>query len=402
MADTIESSYQAAIDGGSINGAVICATDAEGRFVYNKAIGERTLLSGEKKPQQIDDVLFLASATKLITTIAALQCVEDGLLELKGDVSAIAPELAALNVLTGWADDETPLLEQQTRPITLEMLLTHSSGLNHDFLYPDIGKWTSRFLEVSNDDRLPVEGIFKHPLGFQPGSGWMYGPGIDWAGRIVERVTGRSLGENIQQRIFDPLGIRDAEFYPVMREDLKARQVDRNPADPEGVGLAVAGSRGNLNLRTKGHFGGQGLYMTAIDYTKILHSLLANNGKILQSVTIDGMFEHHLGPKETVGQQAALASPMGALFRLGVSAGTSMGHGLGGMLILEDLDGWHGERTMAWGGGLTFVWFIDRKNDLCGVGAVLSAIPVNGDIIAALKRTFREDIYKKRAVWKTQ
>ena len=95
MADNIETAFQAAIDSGKINGAVICATDAEGHFVYDKALGQRSLLSGEKLPQQLDDVLFLASATKLITAIAALQCVEDGLLTLTGR-SVDSPRLSSL------------------------------------------------------------------------------------------------------------------------------------------------------------------------------------------------------------------------------------------------------------------------------------------------------------------
>src|ERR1700759_5050475 len=124
MADDIETSFQAAIDSGKINGAVICATDAEGRFVYDKALGERTLLSGEKRPQQLDDVLFLASATKLITAVAAMQCVEDGLLTLTGDLSSVAPELAAKQVITGSSEDGQSFnLEPAARPITLEMLL---------------------------------------------------------------------------------------------------------------------------------------------------------------------------------------------------------------------------------------------------------------------------------------
>ncbi|RDL42417.1 uncharacterized protein BP5553_02396 [Venustampulla echinocandica] len=212
MADDIETSFQAAIDAGKINGAVLCATDAEGRFAYDKALGERSLLSGEKRPQQLDDVLYLASATKLITAIAALQCVEDGLLTLAGDLSAIAPELAAKQVLTGFSDDgETPLLEPPARPITLEMLLTHSSGVSYDFLHPLVGRWREKFAPLPPDGaRRPVEEAFSYPLAFQPGAGWMYGPGLDWAGRVVERVTGCTLGEHMQQRIFGPLGITDA------------------------------------------------------------------------------------------------------------------------------------------------------------------------------------------------
>ncbi|KAJ5464168.1 Beta-lactamase-related protein [Penicillium sp. IBT 31633x] len=132
----METSFEAAINTGKINGAVICATDAEGQFVYNKAFGERTLLSGEKKPQQIDDVLYLASATKLITTIAALQCVEDGLLTLDGDLSSSLPELATKQVLTGFADDDSPQLEPPAPPITLKMLLSHSSGTCYHFMNP--------------------------------------------------------------------------------------------------------------------------------------------------------------------------------------------------------------------------------------------------------------------------
>jgi CubicO group peptidase (beta-lactamase class C family) len=154
MADDIETSFQAGIDAGKINGVIICATDAEGRFVYEKALGERTLLSGEKRPQRLDDVLYLASATKLITTIAALQCVEDGLLTLTGDLSSVAPELAAKQVITGFSDDgETPLLEPPARPITLEMLLTHSCGISYDFLNPHVAQWRDKFAPPPDDER---------------------------------------------------------------------------------------------------------------------------------------------------------------------------------------------------------------------------------------------------------
>ncbi|KAF7556586.1 hypothetical protein G7Z17_g1354 [Cylindrodendrum hubeiense] len=400
MADNIETSFQAAIDAGKINGAVICATDAEGRFVYDSALGERTLLSGEKQPQRLDDVLYLASATKLLASIAALQCVDDGLLTLTGDLSSVAPEFAGKQVITGFADDgETPLLEPAVRPITLEMLLTHTSGFNYDFIDPQVGKWQQKFNPVEGK-RRPVEEAFSHPLGFQPGTSWMYGTGLDWAGRIVERVTGRTLGEYMQQRIFDPLGITDAQFYPVTREDLRARLVDLNPQDPDHLGLAVLGGHGDSNKRSRGDFGGHGLFMPGEDYVKVLRSLLANDGKLLKPATVDDMFQNHLGPEATAGHQAALVSPMGVFFRTGVDLEIKAGYGLGGLLTLEDVDGWYGERTLTWGGGLTLAWFIDRKNNLCGVGAVQATLPVDGGVVADLKHTFRHDIYSKYAAWK--
>lgn len=403
MADDIETSFQAFIDAGRINGAVICATDTEGHFVYNKALGQRTLLSGEKRPQQLDDVLYLASATKLVTAIAALQCVEDGLLTLTGDLSSVAPDLAAKQVLTGFSEDgETPILEPPARPVTLEMLLTHSSGVCYHFLTPHIAKWREKFAPPQESDHLSVEELFCYPLGFQPGTDFMYGPGLDWAGRVVERVTGRTLGEQMQQRIFDPLGINDAQFYPVTREDLRARLVDLNPDDPEVQGRAVLGGSADMNKRGRGDFGGHGLFMSGVSYLKILHSLLANDGKLLKPATVDDMFQHHLSPQATAGHQTALASPMGHFLRVGLDAGTKLGQSLGGLLTLQDVDGGYGEGTLTWGGGMTLIWFIDRKNGFCGVGAIQASLPFDTDAVMALRQTFRRDIYRKYAAFKGQ
>ncbi|GJN73047.1 transesterase (LovD) [Purpureocillium lilacinum] len=403
---SIEAAFGAAIDAGKIHGAVICAADATGRFVYDRALGERTLLSGEKRPEQLDDVLYLASATKLITAVAAMQCVDDGLLTLRGDVAALAPELASKQVLTGFSgegDAEAPVLEPAARPITLEMLLTHSSGASYDFLSPAVGKWRERFAPYPPEGvRRPVEEAFSYPLGFQPGAGWMYGPGLDWAGRLVERATGRTLGERMQERIFTPLGINSAQFYPVTREDLRARLVDLNPQDPEALGRAPLGGGGDMNKRSEGDFGGHGLFMSGADFAKVLRSLLANDGKLLRPDTVDDMFEHHLSPEATAGHAAALASPAGIFFRVGVDPGTKMGYGLGGLLTLESVDGWYGERTMTWGGGMTLAWFIDRSNGLCGVGAVQAALPLDAAVVGELKQTFRRDVYRKYAAWKEE
>ncbi|PLB37945.1 serine hydrolase domain-containing protein [Aspergillus candidus] len=402
MAEDLEARFQAAIDAGKIRGAVICTTDIQGHFVYNRALGERTLLSGEKRPQQLDDVLYLASATKLMASIAALQCVEDGLLTLTGDLSSIAPELAAKQVLTGFDDAENPLLEPQAHPITLEMLLTHSSGLMYDFLDPDLSKWRAKFAPPAQEpnERRPVEESFNYPLGFQPGTDWMYSPGLDWAGRIVERVTGRTLGERMQERMFDPLAINDAQFYPVTREDLRARLVDLNPDDPEPIGRAVLGGGGEMNRRGRGDFGGHGLFMSGASFVKVLHSLLSNDGKLLQPKTVDDMFSNHLSPLAAAGHQAKLDGPIGPHFNVGVNTGAKLGYGLGGLLTLEDIDGWYGERTLTWGGGLTLTWFIDPKNGLCGVGAVQAALPLDYALMETLKQTFRHGVYHKRAAWK--
>ncbi|KAF2772654.1 hypothetical protein EJ03DRAFT_189877 [Teratosphaeria nubilosa] len=83
--------------------------------------------------------------------------------------------------------------------------------------------------------------------------------------------------------------------------------------------------------------------------------------------TVDDMFEQHLSPDAAAGHKAAKAStPAGPFFRVGLPVGLEAGYGLGGLLTLLDAEGWYGERTLTWGGGHTFTWFVDRKNDWCG------------------------------------
>lgn len=407
--ENIESAFQAAIDAGKIHGAVFCATDTAGDFTYTSAVGARTLLSGEKRPQQTDDVLYLASATKLIATVAALQCVDDGLLTLDGDLSAHAPELARLQVLAAPASDDSaqgdPALVPAARPITLAMLLTHTSGLAYDFLVPRLAPWRqANEPPLADGARRPVEEAFAYPLAFQPGTAWMYGPGLDWAGRVVERAAGVRLGDHVRRRIAEPLGIapEEVQFYPVQGEAVRARLVDLNPDDPEGLGRAVLGGGGDMNRRSEGDFGGHGLFMTGEGYVKVLRSLLVNDGKLLRPETVEKMFQNHIGPEAEEGFRAAMQSPAGVFFRVGLDAGTKLGHGLGGLLPLEDLEDWYGERTLTWGGGMSFAWFIDRKNGLCGLGAVQPSLPVDGGVVTSLKQTFRHDVYRKLAAWRKE
>ncbi|KAF4986290.1 hypothetical protein FGRMN_10908 [Fusarium graminum] len=404
MSDTIESKLNAAIDSGKVNGAVVCAVNSKGDFSYSKSFGQRTLLSGEKRSQQLDDLLSLASATKLIASIAAMQCVDDGILTLKGDLSSVVPELAEKKVLLGYHEtDDTPLLEPANKPITLEMLLTHSAGTSYHFLEPDIGKWNNKY-NSKGDGKTNVKETLVYPLSHQPGESWMYGYGLDWAGRILERVTGNTLEEHMYERILKPLGLKnDAQFQPVTREDLRERFVNLNPDDPDGLGLAVMGGGAEINGRTKGCFGGHGLVMPATSYVKIMQSLLANDGKLLKPETVDDMFQQHLGPEAHRGQELRLAGPLGSFFRVGIPEGIKVGHGLGGVITLEDIDGFYGSNTMSWGGGLTVAWFIDRKNDLCGIAAVCAALPLDGETTMAatnLKDVFRHDIYRKYEEWK--
>lgn len=225
----------------------------------------------------------------------------------------------------------------------------------------------------------------------------MYGPSLDFAGRVVETVTGQSLGEFVREKICTPLEIpeQECQFFPVQGEEIRSRMVDLNPDDREGLGKAVLGGDGSMNLRSEGDFGGHGLFMTGEGYLEVLKSLLIGDERLLKRGTADRMFENWVREEAEEGFRTAVAGPMGEFFRVGVGLETKFGYGLGGLLTLEGTEGWYGERTLTWGGGMTFSWFVDRANGICALAAIQAALPVDGKVVSELKDTFRHDIYRK-------
>lgn len=123
-------------------GAVVMAADMTGRITYYKASGSTSLVPEESSPISGDNIFWIASCTKLMTTVAVLQCVEQGLLSLQDDVSTILQEWTSPEILTGF-DDATgrPVLKKATKKMTLSHLLTHSCGMGYDFVAPLLIKW---------------------------------------------------------------------------------------------------------------------------------------------------------------------------------------------------------------------------------------------------------------------
>lgn len=392
----------AAITSGKLPSALLHASNTANTFTTTLPLGTRTLLSGTTLPLAPTDLLYLASATKLLTTIAALQCVDDGLLTLHDPLPpTLLPSLTAKQVLT-----DAGVLEPVKRPITLAMLLTHTSGLAYDFLTPKLAAWRKE-----NESPFPagakrgVEEAFRYPLAFQPGTGWMYGTGLDFAGRVVEEVRGERLRDVMRERIGKPLGVAEGNlyFFPVPVEDDEARgkMVNLNPEDPEGLGMAVLGGNADMNKRAKGDFGGHGGFLTGEGYGKVLESLLRNDGRLVSEEMGREMVKdviNGMGIEEQF--MAAMDGPVGSFFRVGTEKGSKIGHGLGGVLTLEDAEGWYGEGTLSWGGGMTFAWFMDRKNGLCGLGALQASLPLDFGLVTELKQEFRKDVYRQYAAWK--
>ncbi|KAL2062722.1 hypothetical protein VTL71DRAFT_5794 [Oculimacula yallundae] len=400
---SFEQKLQQAIDNGEVVGAVLSAGNRDGSFRYEKAFGYRSLK--DRSPMKLDAVMWMASCTKLITSIAALQCVERGLLNLDDDVSEILPELKGLKILTGFEEKdraEEPILVENSKAVTLRHLLTHSSGLSYDFINPLLTryrKWQKRTpnLNIESD----IKDAFLFPLVFAPGEAFEYGVGIDWAGWMVERVAKTSLDTYFRQNLWDPLGVQGFTFHPQQKPDLWSRMTDMS--DREG-GMTMFGTAADPNGKIVHHegkevwnssskecAGGVGSYGAVVDYQVMLHSILADDGKLLKPATVDEMFKSQL----TQASRASLMAQMNMEVNISLNnlpKGTECDWGFGGMLTMQDLAG-RKKGTLVWGGFPNLLWFIDRVGGMSGIYG--SQLNPPGDIkTSELFVEWEKELYK--------
>src|SRR4051794_22102714 len=180
--------------------AVGMVADAN-KTLYAGAFGKR---DASGSPVRVDSLFQIASMTKAVTTVAALQLVEQGKVSLAEPVATHLPELANLEVLEGFDAVGKPSLRPARIPVTLHQLLTHTSGFCYDIWDSEMFRYTS-----SKPANAPPK---SGPLMFEPGVRWQYGQGLDWAGRLVEKLSGASLEDYFQQKIFRPLGMEDTSY----------------------------------------------------------------------------------------------------------------------------------------------------------------------------------------------
>ncbi|KAJ7204747.1 beta-lactamase/transpeptidase-like protein [Mycena pura] len=289
----------------------LAVSDADGP-VYSRQVGTRHFDDPSSGLIDEDTVFWLCSQTKLITSIAALQLVEQGKITLDTAVSEVLPELANPVVVTGYDDAGKPATSTPaTAQITLGQLLNHTSGLSYALngmittgpsaglplacMHNYKGKDVSAFFKILKGD-LP--GV---PVQFEPGSNFVYGFSTDCVGFIVERLSGKSLEQYFQEHIFAPLGITSLSFYltPSLRERLLPFTFRRQDGTLERVD-APPGI--DLDSAKAVHLGGIGLYGSQKDYLAVLrHLLQIKSGRaveypILSRTSVEALFTPTLPP----------------------------------------------------------------------------------------------------------
>jgi CubicO group peptidase (beta-lactamase class C family) len=298
-----------------------------------------------KTPMPKNAIFRIYSMSKPITSVAAMILVEQGKLLLDDPVQKYIPAFADVKVALQKPGAPSADLVPAVRPVTVQDLMRHTSGLTYGFLpgTPVAKMYREANLfgrDVTNADF--AEAIAKLPLAVQPGSSWNYSHSTDVLGRVIEVASGKSLYQFEKENILDPLGMSDTGFsVPPSKQNLIAEPL---PTDNKVVGTEPVS---NPRLPAKWEAGGQGMVSTAFDYAKFLE-MLQNGGvldghRILSPATVGFMTSDHLGqigPGPTaylpgpgygfglgfaVRRQAGVASYEGSLgdYYWGGAAGTS-------------------------------------------------------------------------------
>jgi len=350
----------AATDAGTVPGIAALVTDADGT-TYQNAFGERVLGSGT--PMTTDTVLWIASMTKAITGAAAMQLVEQGRLDLDAPARAVVPEIGELQVLEGFDADGQPKLRPPRQDITLRHLLTHTAGCVYDMWSEDI----ARCVEVLG---IPPISSRKRaslmlPLLFDPGTRWEYGTGIDWAGLMVEAVSGQTLGAYMAEHLFAPMGMTSTTFAST--EEMHRRKAKMHVRGPDG---SLHPQPDSPPSDTAGfEMGGGGLLGTVEDYGCFIRMILnrgqAGGQQILKPETVDMMSVNQMGDSRVTKLKSAGGVSNDAEFFPGIEKTW----GLSFMINEQDAPTGRAAGSLAWAGLANTYYWIDPKNGIGGVYA---------------------------------
>lgn len=277
-----------------VPGAVV-AIARDGRLVHYKAYGKLDPVAGT--PMTVDAVFQLASMTKVMAAVGALTLNEDGRLPLKSRLDEYLPAFKDQKVGVVAAGGEIAL-EAPKQPIFIHDLYRHTSGITYGGrgstavhkLYP--GGSAVAAAQLSGEEF--VSKVSSLPLLHQPGTVWDYGFSTDVLGLVVEKVSGKRLGEFLKESVWDKLGMKDTTFDPTGKESRIARPFANDPLTGKPQRIT------NLGQPVKFDCGGACAYASVGDYLRFAQMLM-NGGelegkRVLSPKTVAWMTSDHLGP----------------------------------------------------------------------------------------------------------
>lgn len=333
--------------------AMVASAD---KILYSGAFGKRDSASGIDV--QPDSIFAIASMTKAVTSVAAMQLVEQGRLKLDEPVARHLPQLAKLNVIEGFDPNGTPVLRPANKLITLRHLLTHTSG----FAYPT---WSEEMFKYTQTAPIPPSAVAPLvPLVFDPGTRWQYGYSADWVGRLVETVSGLTLEQYFQRNILEPLGMKDTSFiFPPEKFDRLVGRYQRQNGGPlQEVPRA-------LPARPAAYNGGGGLNSTAPDYIRFMQMILryGRSGvrdEILTAKSVEMMSVNQIGD---LGAGKLKTFQPNLSSDVDVHPGFVDKWGLGFLINTVAYPNGRSAGSLAWAGVYNTFYWIDPPRGICAV-----------------------------------
>jgi CubicO group peptidase (beta-lactamase class C family) len=368
---------------GKISGAIVLIQQ-HGKPVFHESFGVQDVVS--KAPITDQTIFRLSSLTKVITSVVAMQLIQDGKIKLDDPVSKYIPSFANMKVgVEKKAEDGTKTLElvPLTRPITILDLMRHTSGITYGFYGDSLVRKAYREANLyAGDFDLAefAERIAKLPLHNQPGALWQYGHSTDILARIMEIVSGKSLLEIEREKLLDPLGMIDTGFFVTEPERLQ-RLAQPLPNDSD----FRVGRLYRTEVRQKWESATGGMVSTMADFSRFAQMLL-NGGSFegktyLSPATFELMATDHIGKDSGVERDYYYFPGDGFGMGLGFAVRTDPGN------AKPPPPGSLGE--LKWDGAAGCYVVIDRKQDLFFV--VLEQTPTERQRV---QRTLKQLVYE--------
>lgn len=373
--DAMDRMFEAATNNKEIPGVVAAVVNKD-RVLYLKAFGKQDV--GKNIPMAKDTVFRIASMTKPVTSVAIMMLVEQGKLRLDDTASQYLPALKGREVIATFNEkDGTYTTRPAKQEITIRHLLAHTSGFGYSFANATI----ATLQQKTGKDQRDL------PLLFDPGTKWQYSHSTAALGEIIEKLTGQSLEDYFQAKIFRPLGMIDTSFQ--LPAEKAGRLVTIHQRDANGLTESPNPAKYTPTARGDG-----GLVSTAADYAIFVQMLLNegswNGARLLKSETVRSMASNQIGAV-VVGEMPAVIPKVSAAFPFG--AGKDK-FGLGFQITMTEgkASNERSAGSYTWAGIFNTHFWVDPKRSI-GVVFLTQELPFYDATTMDVMRRFEHLIY---------
>ncbi|MEZ6028603.1 MAG: serine hydrolase domain-containing protein [Hyphomonadaceae bacterium] len=357
-----------------------------GQIVEFNTYGKASIDAGT--PITKDSIFRIYSMTKPITGVAMMVLYEEGKWRLDDPVTRYVPEFKNLRVVKSIKADGSMVLEDMVRPPTMREIMSHTAGFGYglaqehpvDKLYREKGVLSATGLKQMIDRTAEI------PLMFQPGTDWSYSSSVDIQGYIIEKLTGKTLGQFMQERVFTPLKMTDTAFYtgPEKANRLSAVYVfDRDQGKIVEAKELFGSPMPDYSKPPALESGGGGLVSTTMDYARF-SQMLANGGeldgvRILAPATVELMGTNVIPKDVLVNSNGTSVARFNEAVGFGLDFQVVNDARASGSL--------QGDGSISWGGAAGTWFWVDPTNDLIFVGMIQRMGGTGGDDLGTMART---------------